>query len=572
MIELQLTYRADQFPVKGLFVEHPSMVEWIKFAGEFADQHSVRVFPIPGETANTVIGALLIGNWNPNKEVLGARAVYEYHSQLFLLHNFTLTPFIDKEEVQARFSGKPHFFHPIFRLMELNEIHDWQPYVKIKPSESTIKQPVEGVQTRKRLQNYLLRQVDPEASIEKMLQEAVPERSDILDKPLSLWEKLKLAILRPFFKNRNSGKSSEETNENQKKSQTQIGEEQEGATTKKSLWKRMKRQVKENYEDLEERNKRELEKLMDMFEKDPDAALRYAIPIDQKGTSRGGEAASFKLTRRYDRSGNRYSGGGGTGGGSVVFADNDVDSLREKYEKAASNYEKDGNWERAAFVYMELLSDPFRAANTLEKGGQYEYAASIFLKKCKNKNRAAECYDQGKFYTTAAEIFHEIENYEREGDSWAKSGNRDMAENAFNKEIGKKEKQSDYLGAARISKEKMDDSKRSQEFLMTGWKKKITPEECLNKYMDELETKDKQKEIERLHGEKYQGKDAYRFLNVVMKQKEEAPEISPAVEKVVHETVSRNGKKDPNIVSYLKQLNPSEYLLKDIMRFKRKKN
>lgn len=559
MIELQLTYHAGKFPVKGIFVEDPSLVEWVKCAGEFDDAHGVRIFPIPGNAANTVIGALLTGTWNPNKEVMSARAVYEYHSQLFLPHQFTLAPFMDQEEVHSRFSGKPHFFHPVFGLIELSEIHDWRPFLKIKPSKSTVQQPIEGVSTRKHLQNYLLREVDPEASIQKMLENAVPERSNLEDKPLSNWEKLKLAMLRPFFKK-----------ENTKERQAETSEEQEKTATKKSWLNRFRRQMKENYEDLEERNKRELDKLMDMFEKDPDAALRYAIPIDQNGTSRGGEAASFKLTRRYDRSGNRYSSGARTGG-SVVFQDDDVDSLRSKYEKAASNYEKEGNWERAAFVYMELLSDPLRAANMLEKGGQYEYAASIFLKKCKNKHRAAECYHEGKFYTTAAEIFHEIESYEREGDSWAKSGDREKADNAFNQEIGKKEKQNDFLGAARISREKMDNSKRSQEFLMTGWKKKITPEECLNKYMGELETKDKQKEIERLHGENYQGKDAYRFLNVVMKQKEEAPEISPAVEKVVHETVSRNGKKDPNIVSYLKQLNPSEYLLKDIMRFKRKK-
>src|ERR1700761_8084029 len=101
-----------------------------------------------------------------------------------------------------------------------------------------------------------------------MEENTFPQKKEFNDKPLGWGEKIKLGLLKLLFGSSDKIKASEN---------------------------RIIQSLQEKLEDLERRNQSEVEKLMELFKNNPDEALKYAIPLDGEGTTRGGNMARFEM-------------------------------------------------------------------------------------------------------------------------------------------------------------------------------------------------------------------------------------------------------------------------------------
>src|SRR5262245_28647898 len=131
--------------------------------------------------------------------------------------------------------------------------------------------------------------MSPEDVLKNMADNVFPKQEELKDKPLSVWEKAKLFMYRQVFKTDKPGKPST-TDSPLKAALKKIYKDED-------RWKSMQ----QNYENLEERNKKHLDKLLDLLKKNPDEALKYAIPLDEQNTTRGGlnPRGGFEFAQRW---------------------------------------------------------------------------------------------------------------------------------------------------------------------------------------------------------------------------------------------------------------------------------
>lgn len=119
------------------------------------------------------------------------------------------------------------------------------------------------------------------------------------------------------------------------------------------------------------RHARYLERLNKQFlTGDLGEALRNAIPIGGLGA----QGATLRLPQRRQ---SLQLTGGHTGGRSVMLGPTINQHLQAMYRKAATDLEKAGRIDEAAFVYAELLNSPSECVAMLERHRRYEMAAKL---------------------------------------------------------------------------------------------------------------------------------------------------------------------------------------------------
>lgn len=117
---------------------------------------------------------------------------------------------------------------------------------------------------------------------------------------------------------------------------------------------------------------RHLGRLLDLFERgEIEEAMRQAVPL---GSGDGPSRPGLPWPRR--RSDFRITAGGGAGA-SFALADPIFDELRRHYRELAERLEREGDLDRAAFVWAELLGEPERAVSLLERHGELRKAAEV---------------------------------------------------------------------------------------------------------------------------------------------------------------------------------------------------
>lgn len=555
----------------GVFVENSNVMSWIETASQLGLK-SVKFFPVPGNEANSISGAILISS-EINEEQSTANAnVYNVGGSFYLLSSSQLSPKLSESAIVERFGNTPHFFHPVYGLIELQEIKDWSSFIDLKRKDVSIVQPELGPHFPNRLGEYFIREIEPEEVLKSLMEKSVPDRKSMDSKPLNPLEKLKLWTYGFILgKNKENGKGNSEGEGSSNLASDEIGDA--AIPKKKSWWQKKKEGMNTEFENLEERNNKELDKLMDMLKKNPDEALKYALPIDRSVATRGPEVGYTMQNRLKGGSlfGSGFgfgNGNGGGSGGSVNIGESKTDILRRQYLDMAHKYTQDEDWEKASFVYMELLSDPHSAANVLKQGKKYEAAAAIYLSKCKLKMDAAECYEMGRFYGRSIDLYEELERQEKVGDLYTKMGNTPKAKIAYGKELTKLTDSNRYFDAGKISKNKLLDTGLARVYYMKGWERGSRPNDCLDEYLDTYNFNGKRGRINDLHEEKLDGKNAHRFLEVLKLQLDKNADLQNDIEVVAYETIARNSSRDKTIVSLLDSFNKSKLVSKDVMRYK----
>lgn len=225
----------------------------------------------------------------------------------------------------------------------------------------------------------------------------------------------------------------------------------------------------------------ELKRLMSMLDEDPDAGLRYAIPF-------GGDAARGMTTGGNDLVSHgveygRFRGGGGP----ASYWDMPYDvraKLTAKYRELAQRELSLGRYERAAYIYAELLGDYSSAAQILRDGAYFREAAAIYRDKLGQERKAAECLLLGGQWGEAIEIYETLGDWVTVAETYEKLEESEAAKQAWRKACERHVDAGDYLQAAKLQEDHLRDPIAAEELLARGWLEARAGRACLRELFD----------------------------------------------------------------------------------------
>lgn len=317
------------------------------------------------------------------------------------------------------------------------------------------------------------------------------------------------------------------------------GNGKEGLLSKLMNW------VHKNLDELEAKRKNEIDRLLRLFEEDPNEALQYALPLNSPYLNRGSVTQSDTLSRNNTR-----FELGRLGGGRVTDTWDIGDhytTLRDKYLKAATTAVYNKDYKKAAYIHAHLLGDFYAAANTLEQGNMYREAAALYKDHLKNKQGAAECLERGGLLLEAIELHKELEQYEKAGDLYTKLDQLENAGRLYQQSVDIRMEKQDFLDAARIVDEKINQREKAKEILLTGWNQSYQYENCLKKYFELTKDDDEQmeKELRSVYTHQTPDNRKVALLNVMeqLKKRKTTDTFSASADEIAYEIVHEEAEK-----------------------------
>lgn len=480
-IKLQSTYK-NNHPVCGFFIESKQVDKWLDALHALAlDPMQLKIYAIPSRTANVIWGCLVLGDSSVLPEdLLQYPKALRVSEQVVILERSDIFPNLTNEDLNALFQVDEYVFHPDFDLFKLEEPIDIGDFLKIEVLElANSLRPLNDEKVSHEIMSFRF-EATPAEEIEESLDQK-PKRERLPQQPLTIGERLKLAFYKQFL-------NIENTKDGLNISVKPLGEQLSKLAKQLGINEgEVKDHILEEFKNLSERNKKEVDKLLDILEKNPEDALRYAIPLDEHGYMRGKGEAAFKMQDR----GKDFSLFGnikwGSGAGGFVDLGDDFLRLQNQYRKSAEALIKKGEYDKAAFIYLKLLKDYHTASQCLKDGGLYEKAAHVYLKFLKNETAAAGCFEEGKIYDKAIELYEKTKDFEKAGDLYALLGDRKLANISYDIVIDDYISNSKYVKASLLSKNKLNDLQKANDILLKGWHEEVDQFNCLNNYLNNLE-------------------------------------------------------------------------------------
>lgn len=569
----------NTYPLRGMLIKHPSIRFWIQEIQSLGmSLGKLDIYPIPGIQPNSIWGCLIISDTKLNPLLVGKHEACQVVCRnLMIPEKSIIYPNINKVELENIFSTFLHVIHPDFGLVELKE-----PLQLIEvltfPEEMPcfITKPKLPVFIPNQIKSFQVAPIPPEEVLKKLEEKVFPKKEKLEDKPLTMLEKGKLSFYKLLFNKKSDTKATGEEGGNVEK--TGIAKLIEGiANTFSKKGSSLTDELQQNFEDLEERNRNQLDKLLDMLKNNPEEGLKYAIPLDDEGTSRGGTVGEFSLSKRwFDFSLLGSSRGSSSGSGSIDLG-NDFTTLQNQYHATARDLVKAGEYHKASFIYMKLLKNYDLAAQTMESGNHFQEAASIYLTHVNNKRKAAVCYEKGHMIENAIGLYKELGENEKVGDLYLDINKRKQAIVYFKKVVEVYDMQGQYLKSSLILRHKVNDESEAQNTLLQGWRKNKDGFNCLNNYFSNInDEKQLSKEIEAIYQDEVSNENRESFLKVIQHEYKKEHKNSGRIREIGYELISVQILSNPAIVSELKFFNPKDKeLVKDTIRFevgRKKKN
>jgi tetratricopeptide (TPR) repeat protein len=242
---------------------------------------------------------------------------------------------------------------------------------------------------------------------------------------------------------------------------------------------RFARWAAENFDKLQQLRQSEVNRLLKMLDTDPERGLRYALPLTGD-SARGQAPPGWKLGDR-----NPIFGGQRFGGPADVWnlAPDTQWQLQKKYRELANRELAAGRYERAAYIFAELLGDWHAAAGALAEGRLYQEAARIYLTRLNNKSLAAQCLEDGGLLADAVLLYAELNLHEKCGDLLRRLGKKDDARLAYQEAM---KGSTDRLHDARILFEKLELPELALSVLATGYPGSKQAAQCLERQFEYL--------------------------------------------------------------------------------------
>ncbi|RXR34636.1 hypothetical protein EQG68_01625 [Flavobacterium piscinae] len=265
-----------------------------------------------------------------------------------------------------------------------------------------------------------------------------------------------------------------------------------------------------------------------------------------------------------------FSGNGDGYDSSVYIRESVFDKIAQKYRDLAEKNIHEGNYQKAAYIYLKLLKDPYTAASTLYDGGHYLEAAAINLNYLKNEERAGECFEKGKSYSEALKLYKKLELHEKTGDVYLLMNNRKDALIYFEKAITSHVSLKQYIKASLIYQFKIESFSKTQEMLMNGWDENADAQNCLQHYFDNIvKPETLLTEIQSVYENKTTERNLESFLQIIKLQYKKDEALQQKVKTISYEIIAKLIDQKPEICSELAFFNQDNVsITKDILKFK----
>jgi hypothetical protein len=557
----------NTFPLKGLLIKSASAVQWLKEIQSLKLALSdIQLYPIPDVVPNTIWGCLIISREKMSTNNIGRHELCQHVTDnLYIPERSTVFPMPSAAELEKLFVSGIYIVHPDFGWVELTEEVNLPDIITVSTAKSDlVTKPALSVYIPRTIRSFQIHSLPAEEVLKNLEEQTFPKHKALEDKPLNLWEKMRLGFYKFIFAN-TPGSPQGGTSNSSASSASKLELFFQKLFKNDKQWNR----VQQDFKDLEERNKKNIERLMDLLKKDPDLALQYAIPLSEGGVTRGGTTAQIDFARRwFDFSlfGNTTSGGSS---GSIELGDHYYD-LQRQYHATAEDLIKRKEYQKAAFVYMKLLKDYNKAAGTLEEGKHYQEAATIFLKHAGNKRKAAECYEKGNMTSDAIALYKELNENEKVGDLYMTLANKPQAHIYYEKVATDYKTRGQYVKASLVYRGKMENSPAAQSTLLDGWRMQKDAANCLQNYFAHIADIDELgKEINTLYQNEVASHNREVFLQALKHEYKKKHKLQDAIQEMAYEIIAMQIPVNRSIVSELKDFNPgNQELLKDTLRFK----
>jgi hypothetical protein len=555
----------NSFPLGGIAIRGVSVVAWIRYIQRLQlSLTDIQIYPIPGIVPNTLWGCLVtFHKAGLDRIPPGEHELFQMVSgNVYIPERSLIHPVLTVAEIDKLFSSGKHIIHPEFGLVELTEALNLpelikDPVVKECKSIKPVSASIPG-----RIRSFQVNTVSPEEVLKNLSENIFPKQEKMKDKPLNLFEKMKLGIYRVLFTRKESNNQNTSVEKTRQATRLDVFLQRFFKTDDK--WNKLQ----EDFEDLDKRNQKQIDKLMDLLKNNPEEALRYAIPLDEGGSARGGAASRLDFSKRwldFSLFGNNIQSGSGT-----INIGDSFHQLQKQYNETAEELIKRGDYQKAAFVYMKLLKNYSKAAETLEAGKYYKEAATIHLKHTGNKLKAAQCYEKGNMTTDAITLYKELNDHEKVGDLYMLLDKKNEAFIFYEKVVTDYKLKNQYIKASLFYKDKMNDYTSGQALLLEGWKTNKDPVNCLNNYFSNIGDIDElQKEINAIYSQDLVDLNRESFLKVIQHEFKKKNKLQESLREMAYEIVATQIRINPSIVSELKAFSPNnKELMKDTLRFK----
>lgn len=574
---MQLTfrpYRGSSYSLTAVLVRGELVNDWLVAMEQMqVKPEECRIYALPGKIPKSLWGCLIAFDLLPTNLNIGKyQGCQNVQNRIFIPDNSEIYPYLNKEELQRMFSDGPYFFHPETGLVQLESAVSFEELTEVSLcTDIEVTKPAKGVSVPLSFTRLETHRAEPEDIIAELEKEHFPEKKEFSEQPLSLKEKILLPLLRFAFK---------------EPPQRNIGGRESGGLISTlislgllpvaiagAIFGKWMEPVRNYYESLEKRNQNDVQKLLDLFKTNPDEALKYAIPVDSEGVSRGKEVYGFQMQKLWSSFllDNVMRGIGGSRSTRVLIGDG-FNELNNQYRKTAEDLIKKGDYKKAAFIYLKLLKYPHLAAETLEQGKLYAEAASVYLQHSLNKKKAAECYEKANMLTKAIELNKDIQEYEIVGDLYRKMARDNDADKYYRIVIDEHIKSHKYVKASLVYRKKMQDNISAQSLLLDGWRKDRDAYNCLNNYFANIEDVNKlSSEINHIYQSETNLGNQEAFLEVLKHEHSKDESLRAGTKEIAYEIVASLAQKNISLVSELRHFNKDNNLVKDIIRFKHSK-
>lgn len=557
----------NQYPLSAVFIPGARVSDWLNALDlmDF-DVNDVESYAIPGSSAAEISGCLAIARRDLTKTETGSNMLCQCAGKyLFIPANTLLFPSPTDAEIKALCGNKRYFMHPAYGLVELAEPIQWGSLIQQPlPTRVITNTPQQADHFPQELNSIRLMPADPAEALSKFEQSNFPAREKLPNKPLTLLEKIKLFFYSFLFRSK-AGTSQEAPGWIQK------------FPFLSWLFRKtehMLNKIQEDYESLEKRNEKTVDKLVRMLKDNPELGLRYALPLDESGMRRG-KGASFGefFLERIWTDFSLFGSDRSRGGGIAIFSDDSYFKLHQQYRDTASELIKSGKFKNAAFIYLKLLKDNYQAAVCLEQGGFYAEAAALYLKKINDPSRAAACYAKGGMPDQAIEIYKQQKEFENVGDLYASIRKTTLANQYYQMVVDENLKTRHFLKAASIYHVKMNNTDAAKEVCLTAWRSKTEMNKCMKLYFSCFtDAAEQAAAIQKLYLTEVNPDNSIEFLNTVKDEYQKNKDNRDLLKQIGYEIISAKADTHPDIVSLLSEFNrKDQQLMKDTFRFKRSK-
>lgn len=261
-----------------------------------------------------------------------------------------------------------------------------------------------------------------------------------------------------------------------------FGGSEENKNQEPGFFDKLQQWSQQQLDSLQQRRNRELNRLLRMFETNPDEALKYALPVDSPYHNRGTPPPSDRLGPRstnFDLS--QLGGGQSTDYWQV---DQFYHELRKKYQESAQKAIQEGDFRKAAYIYAHLLGNYRAAANALRQGNMFREAAILFKEHLKDLKSAAVCFEKGGLLLEAIDLYQELNQQEKAGDLYQILGQTESANQCYQYCVDQALQRENFIEAARLLKDKLQDETQAKGVLLEGWSRNKRSSACLTTYAD----------------------------------------------------------------------------------------